>query len=277
VPTKLEIDSLLEDAVWVAERRRQLSSISCLMKFLNQTIARRANQEDGVKGHFVQGRFGCRNLLDEGAILGCSVYIDLNEIRALLAATPEDSENTSAYTRILASIKRQQRVAGRQNFAMLFTQQPNDLDHWLCPVSEHECALLLGPENVESVAASEQALCEMQNSAPDQSLPFNTATVVKKWRHGFLPCGLDEYLEFLDWNARQLIRGKPGVMDSATPPILERLGMTPSFWLKMIENFERWFHTAAGSSEKLMEHAARTGRRWLQGVGPMREAVGQTK
>jgi hypothetical protein len=206
--------------------------------------------------------------------LGCGIYIDLNEIRAQLAATPENSTNTSAYIRILAAIKRQQRAAGRQTLPMLFVQQPDDLDYWLCPVGENECAVLLGPENVESVAASQQTLDEIQNSTADEALPFNMASVIKKWRHGFLPFSLDEYLEFLDWNARQLLPGKPGVMDSATPPILERLGMTPSFWLKMIENFDRWFHTAAGSSEKLMEHAARTGRQWLQGVGPMRGAVG---
>ena len=45
--------------------------------------------------------FSCPNLLDVGAILACSIYIDLNEIRADLAATPENSPNTSAYRRIL--------------------------------------------------------------------------------------------------------------------------------------------------------------------------------
>ena len=50
--------------------------------------------------------------------------------------------------------------------------------------------------------------------------------------------------------------------------------MAPGFWLKMIENFERWFHGAVGSPQKMAEHAARTGREWLQGIGPMRGAVG---
>jgi hypothetical protein len=85
---------------------------------------------------------------------------------------------------------------------------------------------------------------------------------------------LDEYLDFLDWNARQIVVGKSGVMDSTLPPILERLGMAPEFWVQMLENFERWFHGAAGSPEKLAEEAARTGRNWLQGIGPMRGAVG---
>ena len=71
------------------------------MKSLNEWFARRANAEEGLHGHFWEERYKCRNLLDVGAILACSIYVDLNEIRADLAATPENSPNTSAYRRIL--------------------------------------------------------------------------------------------------------------------------------------------------------------------------------
>jgi hypothetical protein len=50
--------------------------------------------------------------------------------------------------------------------------------------------------------------------------------------------------------------------------------MTADFWLRLIENFDRWFGPAAGSAQKLAEEAARTGRLWLRGMGPMRGAVG---
>jgi putative transposase len=39
-------------------------------------------------------------LLDEAAILSCSVYVDLNPMRAGLATTPEESAYTSGCTRI---------------------------------------------------------------------------------------------------------------------------------------------------------------------------------
>ena len=94
-PTELEIRSLLADQEKVDEKRKRLSSISWFMKSLNESISRRANAEDGTKGHFWSERFGCRNLLDECAILACSIYIDLNELRARLADTPEESRNTS--------------------------------------------------------------------------------------------------------------------------------------------------------------------------------------
>ena len=273
-PTAVEIKSLLADPEYVAELRRRLSSISTFMQYMNQWIAKRANSEDGVTGHFFEDRFGCRSLLDEGAILACSIYIDLNEIRALLAETPETSVNTSAYYRILARVKRQQRQEAESAASQQHGQVAGDPDAWLCPIDEQDRAPLLGPADVQSVIASKDVLSSAKASAGENSTELNSATVSKQWRHGFLAMTLDQYLEFLDWNARQLVPGKAGVMDASLPPILERLGMSAEFWLRMIENFDRWFPRAAGSAQKLAEEAARTGRRWLQGIGPMRGAVG---
>ena len=81
----------------VAELRRRLSHVSFFMKSLCEHIGRRANREDDCTGHFFEGRFGSRYLASEAAILVCGIYVDLNQIRAGEASTPEASTHTSGY------------------------------------------------------------------------------------------------------------------------------------------------------------------------------------
>lgn len=328
-PTEQELQAILTEPGRIAELRGRLSSISWMMKELNQEVATRANREDNVRGNFFDRRFRCRNLLDEGAVLVAAVYVDLNEVRARLAAVPEESRFSSSYRRILEAVARERLALGRmedrrQEEPTITTpcaeaspagemvvatravevprvrnestegqalencgeeRQPGESwvgkweemvrqGPWICPINEQECAPLLGPAGAESVDASWEKLTTSGwlDETGEMKVP-NEADANRSWRHGFLPMTLSAYLEFLDWNARRMIPGK-AAMDEATPPILERIGLTGECWLKFVANFERWFSTAVGSAKALKEEATKRGSAWLRGIGKMHELTG---
>jgi REP element-mobilizing transposase RayT len=100
--TKFELEMVEETAQIYKER---LVDISWFMRALNEPIARQANKEDKCTGHFWEGRFKSQALLDEGALLACMVYVDLNPVRAGIAPTPEQSSFTSIQLRIKAGLK----------------------------------------------------------------------------------------------------------------------------------------------------------------------------
>ena len=81
----IERERLLGDPKRLEQARRTLGSLSDFMKHLKQPIARRANKEDGCKGHFFEQRFYSGALLSEKAVLAAMAYVDLNPVRAKLA------------------------------------------------------------------------------------------------------------------------------------------------------------------------------------------------
>lgn len=91
---------ILEDRAMLKDRRKKLGCLSTFMKHLKQPIAHRANKEDGCRGHFFEQRFYSGALLSERALLACMIYVDLNPVRAKIAQSIEQCENTSIASRL---------------------------------------------------------------------------------------------------------------------------------------------------------------------------------
>ncbi len=229
----------------VDQLRGRLASVSYFMGALCEHIARRSNIEDHCRGSFWEDRFKCRDLASEGAILVCGIYIDLNQIRAGEALTPETSCHTSAYDRIAG--RRQRLNAAAQGIAMAAGQTA---DGWLCELTLEEGLTA----NVRPTTAA-----TTRRRASDK---------------GLLPIKLDEYLRLLDTSGRILREGKKGAIPDHLAPILVRLGVNATLWGELITQFDRWFGHVVGKAQQLTDRAASAGRRWYCGRGRCADAFG---
>jgi REP element-mobilizing transposase RayT len=273
-PTEGDLNVIVSDTARVELLREQLSSLSWFMRGLCEPIARRANKEDECSGRFWEGRFGSQRLVDEGAILAGSIYVDLNPIRAGMAETPEDSEYTSAFDRIRASsnhgtIDRENspsRPLDSSSIESSRVSEPNSQrfsDAWLCELTIDERP---GPPAGDSSPE--------ESSEVDVSLAGSTLSpeIAPPRRHrprasnqGFLPIPLEHYLSLLDWTGRQFRGAKQQAIPATLAPILERLGLNGDRWPETMRQFGRWFKTAVGRRDSLKELAARRRKAWLHG------------
>ena len=158
-------------------------------------------------------------------MLICGVYVDLNQIRADEAATPEQSRRTSAYRRIMGRLSRSQ---GHEQ----------DWDSFLCPIDSrkrHTEEDGPTPGQFGSTRASDTGLFEM---------------------------ALDDYLEILDWTGRQIRPGKKGAIDQDSPPILERISLVAEELVAFIQEYDSLFPMAVGTAKTVteLEDKVRNGR-----------------
>ena len=93
-PTDQEVQEVLDQPDRIPILRKNLASLSWFHARWKEPIAKLCNAEMNRKGHFFEARFGSRELLDEGAILCCSVYVDLNQIKAGMADSSDMTRQT---------------------------------------------------------------------------------------------------------------------------------------------------------------------------------------
>ena len=78
---------------------------------MNQPIARQANLKNKCTCKFWECRFKSQALKTEEALLCCMAYVDLNPVRAAMAATPEASDYTSIQERVRPSFDLAQAIS----------------------------------------------------------------------------------------------------------------------------------------------------------------------
>jgi REP element-mobilizing transposase RayT len=291
-PGEHDLAMLTANSERLAELRKRLSNLSWFMRCLCEKIARAANHEDGSSGRFWAGRFKSVALLDEAAILACSVYVDLNPIRAGLATTPEESAYTSGHDRIRGMCKSSTPLPSNEKHSSIETcDRP---DAWLCEMTLQETATervsttAVGAASPRQESASQDgpvatAVADAvggSQPAGDSGPTSGVAAPVDAPRRlharasdqGFLPIQVEHYVMLLDWTGRELRADKRGAIPDHLAPIVERLGLNRSNWVETVRGFGRLFKQAAGRSSSLVDAAARRSRRWFQGKAAARTA-----
>ncbi|MFO0915768.1 MAG: hypothetical protein U0795_22600 [Pirellulales bacterium] len=268
-PSVEQISRLADNPVAVACYRKRLSSLSWFMRLLNQPLAVRANRESGTKGRFFAERYRCTRIEDEAGLLACSMYINLNPIRAGIVDRPELAEHTSAFLRIAAMTSRLWHGGSAMDE---LAPLDSDADAWLAPV-------YLDPRAEAYVQLSDGASgsdarldADWLDAAhlPLDSVPGmfrRTGLAPRLTNQGFLPIPVDEYLKLLDWSGRQLRSDRQAAqIPEHLSPILERLGVNADNWVVTVNTVGRQFRTSVGHLDAMRKRAAKRGRTTLYGI-----------
>lgn len=225
----LRTEVLAGNAERIEVLRARLGDLSWFMRRLAEPIARRANREDGCKGHFWEGEaarlggmppaptnasaqrwpdcFKCQTLLDETGVLSAMAYIDLNPTRAGICDNLDESQHTSERARLDAIEKFPDRA-----------EQP------LAPV--------LGIRGARVLAISER-----------------------------------NHLDLVDHTGRQIHPGKRGTITGPPPAALARLGHSADRWRRQVLATNAGYVRVIGSADMLSEKASEIEQMWLRGIG----------
>lgn len=103
---KAHIAALAEDAEHLERARHRLGSLSWFMGTLNEHIASLADAEDDAAVQNWEGRFRCRALVDQEAVLTRMCEVDLTAVRWGGSQTLADSDFTSIQRRLAGRSKR---------------------------------------------------------------------------------------------------------------------------------------------------------------------------
>jgi hypothetical protein len=266
-PTENDVKALCTNKERIAEIRKRLSDISWFMRALAEPIARMANKQDDCTGRFWEGRFKAQRIVDEAGLLACSMYVDLNPVRAAMAASPDESVHTSAYDRIEAT-------KGKQIDSAAFD---------LKPVSTEAAGQAIRDTPVEELKQKRRAkrrnptgrrirrddwLAPLTLEASKLSAdPQPHSGGIRSSDRGFLNVSLRDYLGLLRWTAKQSVEGMAVKVPPSLAKTLSALGIDASMWRDLVWNWQRYFgkSSCVGSPESLKAAAAGSGQHWHRG------------
>ncbi len=217
--------------------RARLYDLGWFMRGINETIARMANEEEGIKGRFWEGRFKSQALLDEGALLSCMAYVDLNPVRAAM----EDDVLTSDFTSIQARIYEFMEAKRQVHSEPSSTVEPQSIRQPKAKHSKDEKRLRKRMDKQRQLKADND-----DAELPEAPLmPFGGSANMDV--NNALPLTQEDYFDLVDSTGRAIRDDKRGYIPASTRGLIARLGINPDKWLEHIQTF----HKTYGASLKI--------------------------
>ncbi|MBX3373666.1 MAG: hypothetical protein KF817_07515 [Phycisphaeraceae bacterium] len=233
-----DIQSLAGNSARVASCRLRLCQLGEFHKAVEQPLAWLANREEKITGHFWEGRYKSRRVLDPAALLSTIAYVDLNPVRAGLVRTPEQSEFTGV----------QHRIGARS-----------------------DALLELSPREHSRAGTRAKCLLEGQQGCiafPQEPVPaFLTPIADTPERRGlFKDLTLDEYLVVVDRIGRkvqQSPQGPRGAIPHDLAPILSRIELDEESFLSQMASTATWIGSVVGTAASCVREARRVNLKWV--------------
>ena len=264
-PTEAQVSALAGNKEKMDSIRRRLSDFSWFMKALCEPIARVANRQDQVTGHFGEGRFKAQAITDEAGLLACSMYVALNPIRAAMASSPDQAVNTSACDCIQAS-----KGAKIDSSALELVVIPTDEAGRIRRTStlddlrkrQAESKKRRGPSIARDAWLSPLSLNERGSSGPQASKSTYRAS-----DKGFLSMSLKDYVTLLRWVAANSLNVGKRVAPKELQQVLRGIQLDGEILCDMVKNFKKYFGrgSAAGMSASMTERARSSDRHFIPG------------
>lgn len=85
-----------------------------------------------------------------------------------------------------------------------------------------------------------------------------------------LPIRPTDYFALVDWTGRAIRSDKRGAIPATVKPILQKLGVEESNWVKNTHHFGNRFGRVLGRIDEIRKLAVKVNKRWLTGVGQAR-------
>lgn len=222
-PDTLNKESLALVYETIEKWRERLYSISWLMRCVNETVARMANEEDACKGRFWEGRFKSQALLDEVALLSCMAYVDLNPVRAGMEDNLIDCDFTSIQARLYEQCKRKAQKNTNEKRLVKRVQQQRKIKELLALKDLPEAPLL----------------------------PFSKSHQLRS--DTVLPFAREDYFELIEATGRIVREDKTGFLSEESPKILQRFGVKPEYWLKHVKFFNLNYSFCVGRLDNMRD------------------------